>query len=78
MKVCDSGIMLINAQQGVEVGTEIHGRYAEERNFPVVLAVNQLETEKASLASAIDSIHQAFGSKAVVFQYPVNPGLRHR
>ena len=34
MKVCDSGgIMLINAQQGVEVGTEIHGRYAEERNF---------------------------------------------
>jgi elongation factor G len=75
MKVCDSGIMLINAQQGVEVGTEIHGRYAEERNFPVVLAVNQLETEKANWENTIDSIHQAFGSKAVVFQYPVNPGL---
>lgn len=75
MKVCDSGIMLINAQQGVEVGTEIHGRYAEERNFPVVIAVNQLETEKANWENTIDSIKQAFGSKAVVFQYPVNPGL---
>ena len=54
---------------------EIHGRYAEERNFPVVLAVNQLETEKANWENTIDSIHQAFGSRAVVFQYPVNPGL---
>lgn len=28
-KVCDSGILLVNAQQGVEVGTEIFARYAE-------------------------------------------------
>ena len=75
MKVCDAGIMLVNAQQGVEVGTEIHGRYAELSHFPVVLAVNQLDTEKSNWDNTLDSLHKAFGSKPVVFQYPVNPGI---
>ncbi len=75
MKVCDAGIMLVNAQQGVEVGTEIHGRYAEQSHFPVVLAVNQLDTEKSNWDNTLDSLHKAFGSKPVVFQYPVNPGI---
>ena len=75
MKVCDAGIMLVNAQQGVEVGTEIHGRYAEQSHFPVVLAVNQLDTEKTNWDNTLDSLHKAFGSKPVVFQYPVNPGI---
>ena len=29
LNVCESAVMLVNAGQGVEVGTEIHGRYAE-------------------------------------------------
>ena len=44
LNVCESAVMLVNAGQGVEVGTEIHGRYAEQYNKPVVLAVNQLDT----------------------------------
>ncbi len=31
-KVCESAILLINAQQGVEVGSEIFARYAEQYN----------------------------------------------
>ena len=75
MKVCDSAIMMVNAQQGVEVGTELHGRYAEDRNFPVVVAVNQLDTEKANWDNTIDTLHQAFGSRPVAVQFPVNPGV---
>ena len=29
-KVCDTGVLVINAQQGVEVGTQIYSRYARE------------------------------------------------
>ena len=75
MKVCDAGIMLVNAQQGVEVGTEIHGRYAEQNKFPIAIAVNQLDTDKSNWDNTIDTLHKAFGSKPVVFQYPVNPGV---
>ena len=74
-KVCDAGIMVVNAQQGVEVGTEIHGRYAEKYKMPVAIAVNQLDADKANWDNTIDSLHQAFGSKPVVVQYPVNAGV---
>ena len=74
LNVCDAGVMIVNAGQGVEVGTEIHGRYAENTNKPVIIGVNQLDTEKANWDNTIDSLHQAFGSKPVVLQFPVNPG----
>ncbi|MBQ0025039.1 MAG: elongation factor G [Bacteroidales bacterium] len=75
LNVCDSAVMVVNAGQGVEVGTEIHGRYAEQYNKPVIIAVNQLDTEKANWDNTIDSLHQAFGSKPVIIQFPVNPGV---
>ena len=75
MKVCDAGIMLVNAQQGVEVGTEIHGRYADQNKFPLVIGINQLDTDKSNWDNTLDTLHKAFGSKPVVFQYPVNPGV---
>ena len=34
-KVCETGILLINAQQGVEVGTEIFARYADQYNVQI-------------------------------------------
>ena len=75
LNVCDSAIMVVNAGAGVEVGTEIHGRYVEQYKKPMLIAVNQLETEKANWENTLDSLHQAFGSKAVPVQFPVNPGL---
>ncbi len=73
-KVCDTGIMLVNAQQGVEVGTEIFARYAEEYNVPLIVGVNQLDGEKASWENALETMKEAFGNKPVIIQYPINPG----
>ncbi|MBQ5402461.1 MAG: elongation factor G [Bacteroidales bacterium] len=75
LNVCDSAIMVVNAGAGVEVGTEIHGRYVEQYKKPMIIAVNQLETEKANWDNTLDSLHQAFGAKAVPVQFPVNPGM---
>ena len=73
-KVCETAIMVINAQQGVEVGTEIYARYAERYGIPMIVAVNQLDGEKASWENTLDSMKEAFGKKPVLIQYPVNPG----
>ena len=73
-KVCDTGVLLINAQQGVEVGTEIFARYAEQYGIPLIVGVNQLDGEKASWENTLDSVKEAFGKKPVLIQYPVNPG----
>ena len=73
-KVMDTGVMVINAQQGVEVGTEIFARYAEQYKKPLILAVNQLEHEKANWETCLDELHQCFGNKVVIIQFPVATG----
>lgn len=72
--VCESAIVLVNATQGVEVGTEIFIRQAEKHHKPVTLAINQLDSEKADWHLALESLKNVYGGKIVLVQYPVNPG----
>lgn len=74
-KVADIGVLLVNAQNGFEVGTEIQARYARRHEKPVIIAVNQLDHEKASWETTIESIFNASQAKPVIVQYPVNPGV---
>ena len=67
--------MIVNAQQGVEVGTEIFARYAEEHHKPLIIGVNQLDSEKANWEHTLESLKQSFGGKVVPVQFPVEPGL---
>ena len=73
-KVCENAVLVVNAQQGVEVGTEIFHRYAEQAGLPVILAVNQLDSEKSDWEMMRNSLKEAFGGKPVYVQFPVNPG----
>lgn len=73
-KVCENGILVINAQQGVEVGTDIFARYAEQYKLPMVVAVNQLDSEKADWEKTLSEMKETFGHKPIVVQFPVNPG----
>ncbi len=73
-KVCESGVLVINAQQGVEVGTDNFFRLAASKNLPLVIAVNQLDTDKADWEAVQNSIKESVGSKAVYVQFPVNVG----
>lgn len=67
-------VMVINAQYGVEVGTEIFNRHAERLHKPMILAVNQLDHDKANFDATLDSIKQTFGNKAILIQYPLATG----
>lgn len=73
-RVCENGVLLINAQQGVEVGTRNLLRYADAYNVPLVLAVNQLDGEKADWDATYASIKETFGNKMISIQFPINPG----
>src|SRR5512133_1496409 len=74
LPVTDSALMVINAQNGIEVGAEIHGRYLANANKALMFVVNQLDHEKANWDKTIESIKERFGNHAVVVQYPVNTG----
>ena len=72
--VCDCGVLVLNAQHGVEVGTDNFLRLAAEHKIPLIIAVNQLDSEKADWEAVQHSIGEALGSKVVYVQFPVNPG----
>ncbi len=72
--VTDSALMVVNAQNGIEVGAEIHGRYLANANKPIMFVVNQLDHEKANWEKTVESIKERFGAHAVLVQYPVSTG----
>ena len=73
-KVVESSVLVVNAQQGVEVGTTIFARYASQYGVPMIVAVNQLDHEKANWDLVRNSLAETFGKKIVYAQFPVNPG----
>lgn len=73
-RVVDSALLLLHAQHGIEVGTEILNRYCEKFNKPVVLVINQLDHEKANFEGTVEAAKGTFGNKVVVVQYPVGSG----
>lgn len=75
MYPADVGVMVINSQYGVEVGTEIFARHAEKLNKPLLFAINQLDQEKANFDQSIESLKVSFGSKVAIVQYPINAGI---
>ena len=73
-KVGDVGIMVMNAQNGWEVGDEIQSRYARILNKPLIGVINQLDGDKANYEATIEGIRAASSVKPVIVQYPVEVG----
>ncbi len=74
LKVVEAGLLVINTQNGIEVGTEIHNRYCNKSNKPIVLVFNQLDHEKANFEKSVEMAKERLGSAATVLQYPINAG----
>ncbi len=74
-RVCEASLMTINAQNGVEVGTEVTWRNATKYKFPVIFVMNQLDAEKANFNDTIEQMKNQLSSKVTVVQYPVDAGL---
>ena len=74
LHVCDTAIITLTANGGVEVGTENNFRMAEKANKPVVFLVNKCDHENANIDRTIEALKENFGNHVVVLQYPVNPG----
>lgn len=72
-KVVESAVMVMNGTAGIEVGTTLFARYADQYHIPMVIAVNQLDHDKANWDGVRAAIAEEFGKKAVICQFPVNP-----
>lgn len=74
LMVTDCSVLLLNAQNGVEVGTEIHSRHLETHKKPTVLLVNHMDHEKANFDRTIEMAKDRISNKVTIIQYPLNEG----
>lgn len=75
LRVADTGVMLLNAEMGVEVGTDIIWEYTEKFKTPMIFAVNKLDEENADFDKTVQEAKNHFGNKVVVVQYPLQQGI---
>ncbi|HEU4471447.1 MAG TPA: elongation factor G, partial [Flavisolibacter sp.] len=74
LRVADTGVMVLNAAAGVEVGTDLIWHYTETFRTPMIFAVNKLDHEKADFAKTLRQAREHFGNKVTVVQYPLQEG----
>lgn len=77
LQVTDMAILLLNAQYGVEVGTQNHFKYTEKFKKPAMFLLNKLDQETANYDLTVEQLRENFGKKIVQIQYPlvVGPGF---
>ena len=71
MHVTDSVAMVINAQYGVEVGTEIIWDYIDRFSHPTLFVINQIDHPSADYDESYKSIVELVGKNVVKIQYPL-------
>lgn len=70
MKVADTAIFVMNATEGIEVGTELAWSYAVETDKPSMFVLNQLDRQQADVDRLVAQIKGRFGAGATVLQFP--------
>jgi elongation factor G len=71
MRVADSIVCVVNAQQGVEVGTEIIWNYIDRFSLPTLFVINQIDSPNADFDESFKGIVNLAGNNAVKIQYPL-------
>lgn len=75
LRVADTALVLVKAVEGIEVGTEIVGKYTNEFRNGVVFVVNKLDHENADFDRVVQQCHDYVSHEVEVIQFPLNQGL---
>jgi elongation factor G len=78
LRAVEAGVMVVSAQEGVQVQTEkVFDRLAAAGK-PVLFVVNKMTKELVDFDKAFDSIIAAFGKNVVAVQVPIGQGPEFR
>lgn len=74
VRVADTCVFVINAQHGVEVGTETIWNYVDQFRKPTLFAINQIDHPKSDFNRALQQLKDQFGNAMTLVQYPLSEG----
>ncbi len=70
LRVADGVVILVDSVAGLEVGTEIAFRYANQFNLPMMLVINKMERENANFQKALSSVEEYSDIRLIPAQLP--------
>ncbi len=71
MRAADLALFVVSGVDGVEVGTELLWRAAEEEGIPRALVVTKLDRERSSFERTLGQLRETFGKQIAPIQVPV-------
>jgi len=74
LSVADGAIILVDAVSGIEVGTELAWRYADEFNLPRFFVINKMDRDNADFDktyAAVDEFVRLHGKRALKVHLPI-------
>jgi len=71
IRVSDTIVTVIDAKNGVEIGTEIIWNYVDRYLKPTIFVVNQIDHPNADFEDSFKGIKSLVGNNAVKVQYPL-------
>jgi elongation factor G len=74
LRAVETGIMLVSAQEGVQVQTEKIFEAMSETSRAVIFVINKMTKELADFDKTLDSLTLVFGNNAVAVQVPIGKG----
>jgi elongation factor G len=75
LSVADGAVVLVDSVAGLEVGTEIAWRYADDFKLPRFVVVNRLDRDNANFAKALASVAEFSETRLIKVQLPI--GEKH-
>jgi len=74
LKVVENALVVVDATEGVALGTERYAEVAKEYGIPRFFFVNKMKSPEVSASQIINELKEVFGSSVVPFQLPIGSG----
>jgi elongation factor G len=71
LAAADSAVLVLRANAGAEVGTEVVWEILKQQKTPTLMVVNMMDKEHADFAGALRSSRDRLGANAVPVQLPI-------
>jgi elongation factor G len=76
LKVADTAIFVMNAVEGVQVGTELGWSYGAVTQTPSMFVINHIDHAASDFLPLVAQMKERFGNGATVVQFPTGAGSR--
>ncbi len=74
LRVADTGVIVLDAAAGVQVGADIIWEYTDTFKTPTIFVINKIDLPEADFDKTLRDAKSHFGANVVAVQYPVQTG----